>query len=401
MTCTKAFFTAGLLFLFLPGLLSAQLPPLPEEDPRLPASSPEKTPPRPVVDNIVDAQPVLEGVTDIALLPFWGTDETVITGFADALRTNLEDNAEFRPVPIDMTKLPEDVPEGGFPPYVCPSPSLIKDNPYAITGEVTRGENDGLFHARLYLWEMENNRLLFSDELAARDREQYETVLPALLEWLLSWIPKPKNAVSIMPARAEPGVEDKLFYIGLRAGIPIRLYDSSPQYDFQRRYTISSFEAALQASWNFFPFLGIQGEVIFTFDHATYNAWAANWVTGTVEYKTYLLDSTSLMFPLLLKATFTRGILYAAALGGVYFTLPLGKMNNKPAGSFNYSVDPPVGYAVGINLGLKAGPGFLFLDTRLAGDFGKTIRKPGEALYQRSMISFSIGYELGFAARKR
>jgi len=93
----------------------------------------------------------------------------------------------FQPVRIDMTNLPNDVPEGGFPPFICPSPSLIKTNPYALTGEVTRTDS-GSLSLRLYLWEMANTRLVFTSTLTARNMSEYRLLLPGLLEKLFSQI---------------------------------------------------------------------------------------------------------------------------------------------------------------------------------------------------------------------
>jgi hypothetical protein len=338
---------------------------------------------------------------DIALVPFWGVDQNTITQFGNVLLTNLEKKDAFTPVPVDMTNLPEDVPEGGFPPYICPSPSLIKGSPYAITGELTRGEDDDLYHLRLYLWEMENSRLLCSDELAAGDRQQCETALPSLLEWLLSWIAKPPEET--VPTAVPAAPEENRLYLGLRLGPSLRIYsrpDEPPIFENEVTHYFN-INIAFQATWEFMPSLGVQAELVFTTDYAPFTFYRDE---GNI--RVFSMDpmlSASLMFPFLLKYTFRKGPLFAAALGGLYFTLPLGEMQNDSfGGNFEYSVDPPLGYTLGINLGMKAGPGFLFLDLRWAADFGTTVIKDtGQTLYRRSIVSICIGYEMGFLPKNR
>ncbi|GHU14297.1 hypothetical protein FACS1894161_4900 [Spirochaetia bacterium] len=344
----------------------------------------------------MDARPFTEGVTDIALVPFWGVDQNIITQFGNVLQANLEKNEAYTPLPVDMTNLPEDVPEGGFPPYICPSPSLIKESPYAITGELTRNEDEDLYHLRLYLWEMESSRLLCSDELAAGDRQQCETVLPSLLEWMLSWTAKPGKETL---AAAVP--EENWLYLGLRLGPSLRIYSRPEEAPILEKEVTHYFNisAAFQAAFEFLPFLGVQAELVFTTDYAPFSAYN----NVSQEFKTDPMSSASLMFPLLLKYTFRKNSLFASALGGLYFTLPLGEMENDIfGGNFEYSVDPPVGYTLGIDLGMKMGPGFLFLDLRWAADLGTTVIKDtGQTLYKRSMVSLCVGYQLGFFAKNR
>ena len=60
----------------------------------------------------------------VALVPFWGSDQKIIRQFGDELFNSVNKMTEFMPTPVDMTNLPPDVPEGGNPPYICPSPSI-------------------------------------------------------------------------------------------------------------------------------------------------------------------------------------------------------------------------------------------------------------------------------------
>ena len=110
---------------------------------------------------------------------------SIIEQFGAELYAAMGNMKNFQPVRIDMTYLPDDVPEGGFPPFICPSPSLIKANPYALTGEVTRNDT-GSLSLRLYLWEMADTRLVYTSKLTARNMNEYRSLLPGLLEKLFS-----------------------------------------------------------------------------------------------------------------------------------------------------------------------------------------------------------------------
>jgi hypothetical protein len=127
-------------------------------------------------------------VSSVALVPFWGPDQNINDQFGAELFAAVGNMKDFQPVQIDdMTNLPDDVPKGGFPPYICPSPSLIKTNPYALTGELTRTDT-GSWSLRLYLWDMAETRLVFTSTLTAHNMSEYRLLLPGLLEKLFSQI---------------------------------------------------------------------------------------------------------------------------------------------------------------------------------------------------------------------
>jgi len=137
---------------------------------------------------VIKKSPVINPtVSSVALVPFWGSNQNIIDQFDAELYAAVGNMKDFQPVQIDMTNLPDDVPPGGFPPFVCPSPSLIKTNPLALTGEVTRTDT-GSLTLRLYLWEMRDFRLVFTSKLTARNMSEYRLLLPGLLEKLFSQI---------------------------------------------------------------------------------------------------------------------------------------------------------------------------------------------------------------------
>jgi hypothetical protein len=319
--------------------------------------------------------------TTVAVVPFTWTDTQTSSQFVSSLRQAVTDMEAYKPHMVDMNNLPPDVPEGGFPPYVCPSPSMTSNAPYALTGEMTFNEDENTFHLRIWLWEMENVRLIFTDELSAADKEECDMFLPPLLEWIFSWIggsPLPDAPVQ------------KWIYLGLRAGTSMGFYTRPEASPFAEsganRYF--NFEAGVSLAWHFLPFLDLQGEAVFHTDYAPFNSDDP-------------FIAQSMMFPVLLKFSLRKPPLLAAILGGVYFISPLGDMENRTmGGSFGYSYELPLGYTAGVNLGVTAAGHILLLDVRWSEDLRPTIKDTGETLYKRGMLTISVGFELGLFTKK-
>ncbi|MDR1251076.1 MAG: PorT family protein [Treponema sp.] len=350
----------------------------------------------------------------VALVPFWGENRTIIGQFGEVLRLTLENEGVYRPETVDMENLPADIPEGGFPPYICPSPSLTKTAPYSVTGEIVFDEESSLYHLRLYLWEMETNRLVYTDEGTVRDREECERYLPSLVNWIFSWLNQPAEIAEqfseypeTLPLPPEPLLpEEKWLYLGLRVGPSVRFYSREPAQPFAENkvYDFLNITAGLQVTYQFLSFLSVQAEALFTNDHAPYHPIDVNTNPSSSSISTDPdpFTSFSLMFPLALKYTYRQSRLFASALAGVYFNMPLGEMQNKTlGGNFGYSSDLPLGYTLGIDVGTKLGPGSLFLDLRWAADLGETRKNEGDLIYKRSMVTIAIGYEIGFFTKKK
>ena len=88
---------------------------------------------------------------------------------------------------------------------------------------------------------------------------------------------------------------------------------------------------------------------------------------------------------------------------GPYFSIPLGKLeyaSGDRTDSYNFNV--PAGWLVGVAPGIRLGPGALFADIRYGGDFGNTSISDNNgvlSVYSRNMVSFTLGYEVGFIRR--
>ena len=325
----------------------------------------------------------------VALIPFWGDYDAPIVPFGYALNNSVGRMYEYSPWPVDMSpaSLPADVPPGGYPPYIAPSPSLTRGAPFALTGEVTIDTDTyDIWHLRLYLWQMSappdgNPRLIASDELTAYDEEACELVLPGLLEWLFSLIPSDEGPVILTGgqskvvyyAATEPY---KWLYVGLKAGWPIRVNANSSGEPLPP--ALGAFSIAAHANVQIFNYFGVQLEGMLTM--------------GLSEP----FKGASLMVPALLRYSYYSGTMVVSGLGGIYLNLPTGDLKE----NFIYERKPMWGITAGFNLGNKIGPGFLYLDLRWGLDLGRTIYNE-ESVFRRNVISVCAGYEMGFLTKKK
>jgi hypothetical protein len=354
----------------------------------------------------------------VALVPFWDkngqSDEIVAKEFGEELYKGVNDQQGFRSVVIDMTNLPDDVPEGGFPPYICPSPSLIKSNPIALTGELTPDpDDDEYWHLRLYLWEMADTRLVFSDELVGYTREEIAAGMPSTLEWLFSWLTKGGRGIG---GDGSEGDTSNLYggrqvfittsmplqwiYIGLRVGAsPLRLQDT-PKFkevkeaDIDKRYVESRYEsvngalslsiALFPESIPFFSRFVVQAEGIFNYDFEPQTDKSISPSTMTVT------PSALLKFQV-----YRHGNMLFSLFGGAYTPFAL---DDKIA----YSSLIPIGWTAGLSFGGKLDPlpGVFFIDVRYTSDEFNTFVKKDDEAYRRRAVTISVGYEYGIITKK-
>jgi TolB-like protein len=195
------------------------------------------------------------------------------------------------------------------------------------------------------------------------------------------------------PARAS---NTKIFYLGLRGGFSLQMHQPNGEFLHGHSYaweTSFSWEASAQMSLQAFSFLAVQAEAVFFKDTFPFELEA---IPVTFSYY-------AMMLPILGKITFRPGIFLFAGFGGVYFTVPLSAMTFDYDGTeYLYNFTAPMGFIGGGNFGVKLGPGTLFLDIRYAGDFEDTVLQGdwgSRAVYKRSLVTWSLGYEFGFGNR--
>jgi TolB-like protein len=204
----------------------------------------------------------------------------------------------------------------------------------------------------------------------------------------------------------------KRFYLGIRSDITKHSYNTA-----DTAFTGTTAEDSLSLDWAAYltlqlnPYLALQAESVFIGDSfsVSYNKDAYD------EYDNFLYSynttntftAQSVLIPVMAKLTLKPGIFSINALGGVYFTIPLGQMewsDSFRGTSQSVECTPSLlGFVAGGGIGIKAGPGILFIDARYWGDFSVTKIEADNFsmdLYRRSMLSFGIGYEIGFFTMK-
>ena len=368
----------------------------------------------------------------IALHPIQADDKEAADIYYDMLlKELLALPAGYSVFMMDVDHPPPDVPVGGFPPHICPSPSLTQHAPYAITGEVVNAPHSpGNYRLRLYLWEMEDNRILAFDEMTALDHGG-EKQMQYLLSWLLSWIGREKpvrvvervvpqeaekqgqqtqekeepaqealETINVEPVQAENVVKEieHWLYLGIRGGGGSSQWynDQNHAYGFPNQ-DITSFWAAnasLQVSLHIFRYFDIQTEANFAADIGSLGDIKTGSITSDGVFVNWYMT-----VPLLFKLNFSNSKLKIGLYAGAYYYLPLAQMNNDMLGGyFDYEPSIP-GVTFGTTLGWKIGPGCLFFDSRFEYD-GRWYSDTRDVFYYRNLIKFNLGYEIGLIKKR-
>ena len=334
----------------------------------------------------------------IALHPFRGPPEFFdmsLTVYEQAMNDIPRvSNFMYAVFPIDLNNLPPDVPEGGFPPWISPSPSITGDSAYAITGEVTEDlDIPDAFRLRLYLWRLEDSRLLGSDEMTIETPEDLGT-LPFFLEWVLSWIEEEAPPAGPLTIIAYSGMaqEEHWLYIGLRGGGGY----SQLTYDYRNARSalvrdvtsLMSANAALQISVQLIRFFEFQTELNMVanfgpvIDHSTGDSDG--------RYVTFDLN-----IPFLAKFVMQSGRLKVGLFGGAYLHLPMIQTGSDAAiAYYDYKADIP-GITVGLSAAWRVRRGSLFIDARIDYD-GHWFNQDLEKINYRRTTNVNVGYEVGF-----
>jgi TolB-like protein len=216
--------------------------------------------------------------------------------------------------------------------------------------------------------------------------------------------PAEPEYVAPAPVVAEPPREilswaNKWLYFGIRGSYSLRMYELSDSVEGIGDDAPPSFEVGAQLSLQLTRVLALQVEALYTHDYFQYD-----YDYGTLIDHGGSFAADSLMLPALIKLAWRSPHILFALFGGAYMTIPMGSMEYNSIGFGDYyEFSVPVGITGGLNFGVKLGPGALFLDARYSRDMGNTSISDDYgtlAVYSRSMVSFSLGYEFGLINRK-
>jgi hypothetical protein len=377
----------------------------------------------------------------VAVMTFVGDDLAISAQLHDAVISEVQTIGNYQVHQVSETEFPE---QRSLPPDEPPNPWYLGDSRYVLTGEFYIDMDEEMQHFQLWLWRSQDGSLVYTDELVAEDLDEAMGYMPPLVSWVFSRIPQEQritfverqqeldvnvvnkeNVTNTTNTTDSPGdaakepAKDQLsdplnrwLYLGVRFGGSFRFYGLPKVVaDYSSNYTQGfTFEAAAQIGFRFLPFLSVQGEIIFTQDNAPFRGPKFLYTDQEIRY-IYFTDnyiSSSLMVPVLLKFHVNKPPFIISPFGGVYWAIPLGLLKFEttregvPSQEYEYSLSGALGIAVGLNAGLRLGPGILFLDLRYGFDLGKTmIAMESGREYTRSMLSFSLGYELALINKKK
>jgi hypothetical protein len=336
----------------------------------------------------------------VAILPFIGEQEAAevfnrtVTDAVAGLQKYSPRNVSRGTVEAAGVRIPTDMP---------PIRELAPGARFALTGGVYPGNYADESYLQLWLWDMYNSSMIYTDDLVYADINKGLESLPGLVEWLFSHI-------TLSPVESESAVkkgwEEKLIGVGIRSGISQRWYREPDK--FAPGAHALNFEGGLFVSVFLNPLLSLQGELNFTFDNLVYRG--IDDTGGTGQYVPVLVNEKytaySLMFPVIMKVNFRPGNFRLAPFGGIYAFFPLGEASyrKKPAGegdSFSWSAAAPLGFILGLEGAMKLGPGLLLADLRCGGDFGVINIHDADTAYSRGIISVTLGYAFGFINTKK
>jgi hypothetical protein len=200
--------------------------------------------------------------------------------------------------------------------------------------------------------------------------------------------------------KAKKTIPDKGLYLGLMAGTAFHSYDTADtgMSDYEL-HSYPSFNGGLYFGRDF-GLVTAQAEILFSWDFVDMNYIGSYNSNGV--YSAYF-EKTSLLIPLIVKLDFHLGPVVLQPLAGPYLNFALGDLEEWHNGKSYYDPyeNPLFGRMFGGTLGIKAGTGMIFLDTRYAMDLGKT--KAGNnsmEIWQQSGLMLNLGYQFNFGGKK-
>ena len=307
--------------------------------------------------------------------------------------------------------LADDMPTGGYPPFICPPPSITGGARYAISAEIDEDRSSpGNWRLRAYLWDVEENTLLISDEMNAHDRVSCEEAMPYFLEWILSWMytdeDTPRENWYYQDVTANPywteEEPEKWLFLGVRAGggSASWFYDTTNNTRSIQNSNVlmlTSASMAFQASVHLWRFLDIQSELNVACDFGRLDNVSAD----SSRQQDPFFSSWSISIPLLVKLNFQNGPFKAGLFAGPSLYVALPAQNAVMPDGYSLHYDPsPLGFVFGTAIFWKLGPGNLFTDIRSEYD-GRWFDNIPDVVFFRNVIKISAGYEFGLIPKKK
>ncbi|MDR2663297.1 MAG: PorT family protein [Treponema sp.] len=330
-----------------------------------------------------------DGRAITAVLPLAGEERDMIQRFHRGIMDSVAALGKYTPREAAVP------PGAGIPTDMPPLPSLVNGARYALTGGVYPGDRFGDYYLQLWLWDMNGDTMIYTDDLVYNDIDDAMESLPGLVEWLFSHIHE-------LTVEEEGGRwPDPLFILGVRAGLAQRWYvkpdERSPGA------SALNLEGGLSGGLRLSSLFSVHLELLLTGDTLVYRGLDLEDGQYVLANKKY--TNLSLEIPVLVKMNFKIARIRLSPLAGLYTVLPLGrtryrKSNEGGESSYSWSFSVPLGFTGGLEGAIPWGPGVMAAGLRYGMDFG-TIHIDDGTNFRRHTLSVYLGYEFGFFEGKK
>ena len=318
---------------------------------------------------------------NILIFPFWGENQDIVDDFIQALYLDLG-RMGLSVEHLTLDRLLPGIPPRGLPPHLSPRPMSTDRSSLGITGNIFLNPANGHWHLQLYLWDLKEDRLLFSDELAVANRNNIRSIMPFMVRWLISQVPR-------------EGPPQKFLYMGLRLGGDLQLFvpvwgNGAPGLSF------SNVDGAFLLNFQFFNsgFLNSRRQGLGTTGPRSISFLGLQ-LEGLVMWDSEQ-GALSMMFPAMVRFTVRRETSFFSVMVGGFYLYPLDPGGTTGGLAFGHSAEDFLwGYTAGLALGWKVGAGYLSTGLRWYGDMFSSISLADGNFYNRQTVGFYLSYELG------
>jgi hypothetical protein len=360
----------------------------------------------------------------VAFMSFLGDDLSISAVFQDEVVEEVIGLGGYSTHKISAEEFPQTL---SLSPDYPPDGAYLGGVRYGVTGEYYV-DMDEVQHFQLWLWNTINGSLIYTDEMVFEDMDEANSYMPPMVSWIFSHIPveervtlaevtnNNKNTANTDSGSdgtdGQNGSGQKHIFmgklnLGLRVGGSYNAYGahlSAGGYEAGQSQGFSG-EGAVMLEFRIFRLFGLQAEGVFTHDtfkvvKVTRSQAGTEDLRSTDQYK-----AMSLMFPFLIKVPIEIDAFTVSPFAGGYFVMPIGEMtqvsndSGQDDSSYEYVVDPPFGFILGMEAGFRLGPGELFADLRFGRDIGMTMIRQG-IQYSRTRLSLSLGYKFKLWERR-
>jgi hypothetical protein len=238
-----------------------------------------------------------------------------------------------------------------------------------------------VFH--LALRDNKTGQVTVEQDLIYRNADDTNQLFPVLVSNLLHTIPRNSGNTGYTGSSSSAGISDewrnKRLYFGLAVFWTPRVYIGSDSGNSSTYY--GNVRGAFSTELQFANFMSLETGAELT----------ADWIVTDGKPDGY--QNTIIEIPFMLKFVIKPGVYFMLEpYGGAQYNLPIYD-TTKPA---------MFSWLAGIQYGVKAGPGALFIDARFAMDIGESAveEPPGQYMaFQRYIIHLGLGYKYGVSRK--